>query len=53
MNKEYTMCESYIQEIKKAQAGDKVALENLIKNIDGLQSIDDVFSDIKKALEGK
>ena len=27
--------------------------ENLIKNIDGLQSIDDVFSDIKKALEGK
>ena len=30
------MCESYIQEIKKAQAGDKVALENLIKNNNGL-----------------
>ena len=30
------MCESYIQEIKKAQAGDKVALENLIKDNNGL-----------------
>ena len=30
------MCERYIQEIKKAQAGDKVALENLIKNNNGL-----------------
>ena len=30
------MCENYIQEIKKAQAGDKVALENLIKNNNGL-----------------
>ena len=30
------MCESYIQEIKKAQAGDKVALESLIKDNNGL-----------------
>ena len=30
------MCENYIQEIKKAQAGDKVALEKIIKDNNGL-----------------
>lgn len=30
------MCDNYIQEIKKAQDGDKIALENLIKDNNGL-----------------
>ena len=30
------MCDNYIQEIKKAQNGDKIALENLIKDNNGL-----------------
>ena len=30
------MCDNYIQEIKKAQSGDEGALENLIKNNNGL-----------------